>query len=58
MYYSFYSNKFCNFWITLAAEHTNHHNPGGHERKIVTKLVNTEKNQNAAANKSGTSPPK
>jgi hypothetical protein len=27
-----------------AEQHTNHHNPGGHERKIVTKLMNTEKN--------------
>ena len=23
---------------------TNKHNPGGHERKIVTKLMNAEKN--------------
>jgi hypothetical protein len=42
----------------LASEHTNHHNPGGHERKIVTKLVNTELNKKAAGSKSGTSPPK
>jgi len=28
-----------------AAQHTNHHNPGGHERKIVTKLQNTEANK-------------
>ncbi len=27
-----------------AAMNTNHHNPGGHERKIVTKLQNAEKN--------------
>eukprot|EP00093_Oithona_nana_P002992 02992.XXX_104167_104379_1 [CDS] Oithona nana genome sequencing. len=27
-----------------AALNTNHHNPGGHERKIVTKLMNAEKN--------------
>merc|ERR1712029_1028407 len=26
-----------------AALNTNHHNPGGHERKIVTKLMNAEK---------------
>jgi nuclear protein 1 len=29
---------------TEAAKHTNHHDPNGHSRKIVTKLVNTEKN--------------
>lgn len=29
---------------TEAAKHTNHHDPSGHSRKIVTKLVNTEKN--------------
>ena len=28
-----------------AAQNTNHHNPGGHERKIVTKLQNMEANQ-------------
>ena len=28
-----------------AANHTNHHNPGGQERKIVTKLQNMEANQ-------------
>ena len=27
-----------------AALNTNHHNPGGHERKITTKLMNAEKN--------------
>jgi len=27
-----------------AAQNTNHHNPGGHERKIVNKLMNAEKN--------------
>jgi len=37
----------------LASEHTNHFNPGGHERKIVTKLINTELNK-----KSRPSPPK
>ncbi len=25
-----------------AEQHTNHHNPGGHERKILTKFQNTE----------------
>lgn len=25
-----------------AEQHTNHHNPSGHERKIVTKLQNAE----------------
>ena len=28
-----------------AAMNTNHHNPGGHERKIVTKLQNMEANK-------------
>jgi nuclear protein 1 len=28
-----------------AAEHTNHHDPNGHVRKLVTKMVNTEQNQ-------------
>jgi len=28
-----------------AEQHTNMHNPGGHERKIVTKLMNSEKNK-------------
>jgi hypothetical protein len=27
-----------------AEQHTNFHNPGGHERKIVNKLMNAEKN--------------
>merc|ERR1712018_54998 len=27
-----------------ASMNTNKHNPGGHERKIVTKLINAEKN--------------
>ncbi len=31
---------------------TNHHNPGGHERKIVTKLQNTEAKAKVAAKKS------
>jgi len=38
-----------------AAEHTNQHDPSGHSRKILTKLVNTEKNTKTA---SGSSPPK
>jgi hypothetical protein len=28
-----------------ASEHTNHHDPSGHSRKIVTKLKNTEENK-------------
>ena len=32
-----------------AEMNTNRHNPGGHERKIVTKLQNSEKNTKAAA---------
>uniref|UniRef100_F5GTW9 DNA-binding nuclear protein p8 n=1 Tax=Simulium guianense TaxID=445764 RepID=F5GTW9_SIMGU len=28
-----------------ASEHTNHHDPSGHSRKIVTKLINTENNK-------------
>merc|ERR1712131_128838 len=28
-----------------ASMNTNRHNPGGHERKITTKLMNTEKNK-------------
>ena len=28
-----------------AEQNTNRHNPGGHERKITTKLMNMEKNQ-------------
>ena len=27
-----------------AEQNTNHHNPGGHERKIITKLQNMEAN--------------
>ena len=34
-----------------AAQNTNHHNPGGHERKIVTKLQNMEANQRKKENK-------
>lgn len=30
------------------AEHTNHFDPSGHTRKIVEKLVNTEKNKKVA----------
>lgn len=30
-----------------SSEHTNHHDPSGHSRKIVTKLVNTEANKKA-----------
>merc|ERR1712183_1093021 len=28
-----------------AAQHTNQHNPAGHERKIATKLMNSDKNR-------------
>lgn len=28
-----------------ASEHTNHHDPSGHARKLVTKMVNTERNR-------------
>jgi len=36
-----------------ASEHTNHFDPSGHSRKIVTKLQNTEQNtKQANANKS------
>lgn len=31
---------------------TNRHNPGGHERKIVTKLMNAEKNNQGRGEKS------
>jgi nuclear protein 1 len=42
-----------------AQEHTNHNDPSGHSRKILNKLVNTEKNtKTAAGGTSGTSPPK
>ena len=30
------------------AQHTNQHNPAGHERKIATKLMNAEKNKKEA----------
>lgn len=30
---------------TEAAKHTNHHDPSGHSRKILTKLQNTEANK-------------
>merc|ERR1712121_198336 len=36
-----------------AAQNTNHHNPGGHERKIVTKLMNAEKNNMKGDSKNG-----
>lgn len=29
-----------------ASTHTNHFDPSGHSRKILTKLINTEKNRN------------
>ena len=32
-----------------AEMNTNRHNPGGHERKITTKLINMEKNIKTAA---------
>ena len=35
-----------------ASEHTNHHDPNGHNRKIVTKLQNTEVNKKPNGNKS------
>merc|ERR1711872_1053914 len=41
-----------------ASMNTNKHNPGGHERKIVTKLMNAEKNNQtrmAAASVGGSS---
>lgn len=28
-----------------ASEHTNHHDPSGHVRKLVTKMANTERNR-------------
>lgn len=37
-----------------AEMNTNRHNPGGHERKIVTKLMNSEKNQKSAASTGST----
>ena len=30
-----------------AEQHTNQHNPAGHERKIANKLINAEKNNRA-----------
>jgi len=41
-----------------ASEHTNHHNPGGHERKLVTKMINTEHNHNKTNAANASSPPK
>lgn len=32
------------------AQHSNHHDPNGHTRKIVTKLQNSEKNKKEAKN--------
>lgn len=32
------------------AAHSNHHDPSGHTRKIVTKLQNSEKNKKEAKN--------
>ncbi|XP_049541639.1 nuclear protein 1, partial [Anopheles darlingi] len=32
-----------------ASDHTNHHDPSGHSRKIVTKLKNTESNKKQPA---------
>jgi nuclear protein 1 len=34
-----------------AEQNTNHHNPGGHERKIVTKLQNSEAKAKASGRK-------
>lgn len=34
-----------------AAMHTNHHDPSGHSRKILTKLQNTENNKKKEAAK-------
>ena len=34
-----------------AEMNTNHHNPGGHERKIVTKLQNSEAKAKASGRK-------
>jgi nuclear protein 1 len=36
-------------------QNTNRPNPGGHERKILTKLMNAEKNNQAAAAASSSS---
>lgn len=32
-----------------ASDHTNHYDPSGHSRKIVTKLKNTEQNKKSPA---------
>jgi len=34
-----------------SAQHTNHDNPGGHDRKIVTNMQNNEANQRKKENK-------
>lgn len=34
-----------------ASEHTNHFDPSGHSRKIMTKLQNTEKNRKKSESK-------
>jgi len=36
-----------------ASTHTNHHDPGGQTRKIVTKMQNTEKNRAEAGGEKG-----
>merc|ERR1719414_69180 len=36
-----------------ASTHTNHHDPGGQTRKIVTKMQNTEKNRAEAGGDKG-----
>lgn len=33
-----------------ASEHTNHHDPNGHNRKLTTKLQNTEANRKHSLN--------
>jgi nuclear protein, 1 len=38
-----------------ASEHTNHHDPSGHSRKIVTKMQNTEANRKLSDPKKPTS---
>jgi len=40
-----------------ASEHTNHFDPCGHSRKIVEKLVNTEKNRKKSNSTSSTGTP-
>jgi hypothetical protein len=37
-----------------AAEHTNHFDPSGHTRKLLEKMINTEKNRDK---KAATQPP-